>query len=338
MKKLCLITVWMGELPDTYAMWLMSAKKNPTVDFFLISDRVENKVEKNIHFVHEEIGELKARFQALFSFPIKLNSAYKICDYKPVYGSAFPEIVEGYDYWGHVDLDIIFGDLRHFLTDEFLEQYEKVFDAGYFILYRNTKEVNERYRVSECDENMAYPYRKAFQTDYACFFDEYLGMSILGMNYFKTFRDQLTETMIYDFDWKQLGFQSYITFKYFVYSWKNGKLFVHDCDRYGVEIASEGKECLFVHIQKRKMKTMFPKELIPGLEEFWIVPNCYRLDKPSEPLFSEKEAVEYAKAVKKRDKRTRCNNLWRNGLLQYIPHAVRSKRIRRWIINVKGFY
>ena len=85
MKKLCLITVWMGKLPDTYEMWLMSAKKNPTVDFFLISDSVETKVEENIHFVHEEIGELKARFQTLFSFPIKLKSAYKIlpCSYLP---------------------------------------------------------------------------------------------------------------------------------------------------------------------------------------------------------------------------------------------------------------
>jgi len=338
MKKICLIAVWMGKLPDYYPIWEITAKANKTIDFWLVSDQVENGIDGNITFVHEDMEHLKQRFQKLFTFPIKLNTAYKICDYKPIYGSAFPEIVEGYDFWGHCDLDIIFGDIRKFITDELLDAYDKLFDAGFFILYRNTPQLKEMYKLSDKKENMAYSYKKAFTTDYSCYFDEYMGMSILGTQYCRTFRDQLTERMVQDFGWQTLGFQSYITEEYFVFQWKDGRLYGKKCDMYGDEIQEPGREFLLVHIQKRNMEMKFPVVELLKKREFWIVPNKYMLSRPEGELYTQAQAEEYARGIVVKNKERRIRNMKQFGVIQYIPHMFRSRRIRKWITQVKKFF
>lgn len=338
MKKICLMAVWMGELPDSYPLWKMSAKTNKTVDFWLISDHVEDGKEDNITYVHEDMAHLKQRFQKLFPFDIKLNTPYKICDFKPVYGCAFPEIVQGYDFWGHCDLDIIFGDIRKFLTDELLEQYDKLFDAGFFILYKNTPQMKELYKLSDNKDNMAYSYKKAFCTDYACYFDEYMGMSILGTQYCNTFRDQVTEQMVQDFSWQELGFKSYITKEYFVFRWEAGKLYRHLCDEFGNNIKEKGTEYLFVHIQKRSMEYTFGMEEMDAKKEFWIVPNQYLLKKPAGALYTRQESKEYAKMIAEKDRARSFRNMKQFGVWQYIPHMLRSMRIKSWIVNVKKFF
>ena len=45
-----------------------------------------------------------------------VNSPYKLCDYKPVYGLIFDEDLQDYDFWGHCDVDLIFGDIRKFIN------------------------------------------------------------------------------------------------------------------------------------------------------------------------------------------------------------------------------
>ena len=36
-------------------------------------------------------------------------------DIKPTYASLFPDIIDNYDYWGWVDLDVLSGDLSTWL-------------------------------------------------------------------------------------------------------------------------------------------------------------------------------------------------------------------------------
>lgn len=339
MKKICLLTVWMGNLPDSFWLWMATAKKNPTIDFYLITDNQGLVDEENVHFIYQNMKQVRERFEKVVGFPVKLKVPYKLCDFKPVFGAAFPELVTGYDFWGHCDIDLLFGDIRKFITEELLEAQDKILDAGFFILYRNCDEMNQLYKRSMDTDNMAYPYKKAFRNQFACYFDEFMGMSILGWKYCKVFRDQLEEKVVQDFSWQRLNFQSYISGENFIFQWKDGKLYRHICDEAGVCIPEkEPTEYMLVHIQKRKMELTFSKEDLAKAKEFWIVPNRYQLQKPKKALYTVTQQQEYAEQIRKQDRQRSIRNLKAYGLVDYIPHFIRSRKIRNWIIREKKFF
>ena len=339
MKKICLLTVWMGRLPESFWLWKAAAKRNPTVDFYIITNNEGLVDEENVHFINMTMKKLKERFEEIAGFSVKLDTPYKVCDYRPLFGKAFSDILQTYEFWGHCDIDLILGDIRKFITDEILEKYDKILDAGCFVLYRNCETMNNLYEKSMDKENMAYPYKKAFRTQYACYFDEYMGMSILGWKYCKVFRDQLEEKVVQDFGWQQLNFQSYISAGSFVFQWKDGRLYRYMCDEHGrIRSEQEPVECMLVHIQKRKMELTFTEEEIVAKNEFWIVPNRYQLEKPEGELYSLSQRQEYAHQIQKQDRKRSMKNLKSYGLLDYIFHFIRSRRIRKWIIEEKKFF
>jgi hypothetical protein len=91
---------------------------------------------------------------------------YKIIDFKPLFAYLFPEQVEGYDWWGHIDNDLILGDVRHFLTPEILSNYDIISGIGDFpgeyhtwgpfMLYRNTIVTNELFHLAKQDPFQLY--------------------------------------------------------------------------------------------------------------------------------------------------------------------------------------
>jgi len=40
--------------------------------------------------------------------------AYKLCDIRPALGDIHPQEIEGYDYFGYGDIDVIYGNIRRF--------------------------------------------------------------------------------------------------------------------------------------------------------------------------------------------------------------------------------
>lgn len=339
MKKICVMNIWIGPFPSFYPLWELSATRNPSIDFVVISDRKEWKDKENIRYIYMELEEIKKRIQLLFPFEIKLERAYKLCDYKPVWSLAFPEIVEGYDFCGYCDFDLIFGNIRSFITEEILERYDKILEQGNFTLYRNTDEVKNLFRQSMSKDNMAYPYKAAFQCNYACYFDEYMGMNILGWKNPRVLRDQTQERMVLDFGWQKLNFESYITGRTFLCRWKNGELYRYFCHRDGtLDAKALPTPNMLVHIQKRAMEIEFEMDRPEDIGEFWIIPNRFTLQKPQGPLHSEAECRVYEHDVKRQDRLRQLRNVRENGIVDYIPHFFRSRRIKKWIAKVKKFY
>lgn len=89
--------------------------------------------------------------RVLGPFEIVPWKAYKIVDFKPILGPMFHEHAEGYEFWGHTDLDIFFGDLARFLDAEACHRYDIIGShptriCGPFNLYRNVPAVNELWR------------------------------------------------------------------------------------------------------------------------------------------------------------------------------------------------
>lgn len=155
-KKIAILICFFGKLPWYFHYFVHTCKYNPTIDFFIITDdrSWSYSLPENVSLIHQEMKELNRTATQKLGFTTNIREAYKLCDFKPAYGFLFPEIVEGYDFWGHGDIDVIFGDIRRFITDKMLENHELVnvrhdFISGYFLLFRNNEKMNTLFMRSK---------------------------------------------------------------------------------------------------------------------------------------------------------------------------------------------
>jgi len=170
MKKICYVIPYFGKLPKGFEMWLLSCGANETIDWILYTDdRTVYDFPVNVKVKYCSYDEIKEKIQSLYNFKISISKPWKLCEFKPAYGEIFSEDIQGYDFWGHCDMDLIWGDIRKFITDEILDKYEKIGFQGHSTLYKNTPEVNARYRI--CIDGIMN-YQEAFTNEEGCFFDE----------------------------------------------------------------------------------------------------------------------------------------------------------------------
>ena len=125
---------------------------------------------KNVSVVQMHVEEIKKIAAKKLGFAINLDNPSKFCDLKPAYGFLFSEYTAGYDFWGYCDIDIIFGNIRHFITNRLLSSFDVItvlndFLAGYFSIFRNTKKINTVFKQSK-------DYRKVFTSAEHFCFDE----------------------------------------------------------------------------------------------------------------------------------------------------------------------
>ena len=144
-NKVCVIGVYFGAFPNYFPLWLKSCENNPTVDFLLYTDQDLTDLPSNVFNHKITLREMKTKAEQALGFEVSLDKPYKCCDFKIVYGLIFKEDVCKYDYWGHCDFDLVFGDLQEFFDEYQLMQYDKFLPLGHLSLFRNTEEVNQRY-------------------------------------------------------------------------------------------------------------------------------------------------------------------------------------------------
>ncbi|MBS1600616.1 MAG: hypothetical protein JST75_20495 [Bacteroidetes bacterium] len=147
--KIGIVCCYIGKLPWYFDYFVLSCKYNPTVDFFLVVDDkscAERKVPENIKFIYTSLREINILASQKLGFETNIVDSYKLCDFKPVYGLLFSEILTGYHFWGHGDIDLVFGNIRYFITDEILINHDVIavrddFLTGYFLLFRNNEQL-----------------------------------------------------------------------------------------------------------------------------------------------------------------------------------------------------
>lgn len=168
MKSIVLIFPYFGKLPVQYKMWRESALRNPSVDFMFFTDA---DVEPAPNFiVHKmQFYDFQQLTQKAFDFTIVLDRPYKLCEYKQAYGYILHDYIKKYDFWGFGDLDLVYGDIRSFLTDSVL-QHTFLLGWGHLTLLRNDDDANT-YFMKQIDGYQNY--KDAFTTSKITFFDEY---------------------------------------------------------------------------------------------------------------------------------------------------------------------
>jgi hypothetical protein len=146
--RIRLLSTWFGEFPRWLPATLTSCGWNKTIDWIFLIDRPPPPCPfPNIKFERFSLTELNQRASKLLGMRVA-KGTYSQVDLKPFYGLLFPDHFAGYDFWGHVDLDVIWGDIRAFVTEEILAAHDiisarKGVTAGHFNLYRNQPAVNQ---------------------------------------------------------------------------------------------------------------------------------------------------------------------------------------------------
>lgn len=146
-----LIIPYFGSWPFWLDFFLLSCRRNPTVNWLIIGDSpAPADAPANVEFRQVAYADYLAFVSARLGIPFDPVRPYKLCDLKPMYGYLHEEDLSGYDFWGFCDLDVVFGDLRSFLTPEVLRHdviaTHDTRISGHFSLLRNTPVLREAFR------------------------------------------------------------------------------------------------------------------------------------------------------------------------------------------------
>lgn len=245
-QKICVIGVYFGTLPNYFQLWLCSCEHNKSVSFYLFSDADSSEyvIPTNVRWIPYSLEQMREKASEVLGFEAALYQPYKCCDFKPLYGEIFSEYIREYDYWGHCDFDLIWGDLSYYFDLYKIKDYDKFLPLGHLSLYKNTVENNRRYRL---DGSRCGDFLLAFSNEAHCAFDEEFGIgSIFEKHNFPTFKQRIFAD-ISDTYKRYRCARKDKNYQYQVFFWRDGKIYRAYWDN--GEIQEE--EFLYIHFQKR---------------------------------------------------------------------------------------
>lgn len=169
--RIAMIFCYYGKFPWYFDYFCKSCSHNPSIDFFIFTDNdAARQLPPNIRLIKRSLAEIKAEADDKLGFPTAIDNPYKLCDLKPAYGYIFSKEIADCDFWGHGDIDVMYGDIRSIVTDEVLNNHDVIsgrpeYLSGFFTLFRNDPYVNCLFRESK-------DYKKVFQDPENHCFDE----------------------------------------------------------------------------------------------------------------------------------------------------------------------
>ena len=177
-------------------------------------------------------------------------------------------------------MDLMWGGVRNFTTDDVLESYDKIGFQGHSTIYRNNPENNSRYRNEFGDIDN---YKEVFTSSHNWNFDEKAINGIFNRLNVPFYSDTSFSTLAqyrYNFIARYWPRENKNENKHVIYYWKDGRLF----HIFAYNGAVNYKEVMYVHWQKRKMQVSYDSEKTAYL----IVPNSVY---PSNDLLSYKNIM-----------------------------------------------
>ena len=143
------IICYFGAFPWYFEYFIHSCRYNKTVDFYIITDNdvADKYPSDNIRFITMTLDELNDLVSSKLGVKTCITTGYKLCDFKPMYGLIFDDLLRQYKYWAQSDIDVIYGDLRYFLDELISADYDYIsvrhdFTTGCFSVFKNIPLVN----------------------------------------------------------------------------------------------------------------------------------------------------------------------------------------------------
>ena len=169
------------------------------------------------------------------------------------------EEIEEYAFWGHIDLaDEIYGNIRKFITDELMSEYDKIMLFGHMSLYRNTREVNRRFMKSS---GKSTDYKQIFGSEEFFNFEEIASGSIAEIYRHNGWKIGLLDSKIADLRCVTYPFQFGVwtdDLSRYIVSDKRPAIFAREGGAvycyYLRNNAIYKEEFMYVHFKRRKMQ------------------------------------------------------------------------------------
>ncbi len=172
LTKIAIVICFIGKLPWYFNYYLHSCSFNPTIDFYIFTDdnTFFGKGSENVKFHKINLAYFNSLATIKLGFEIDIKFSYKLCDFKPAFGLIFEDYLHNYDIWGFGDIDVIYGNIRNFMTDDILNEFEVIsvrpdWLPGCFVLLQNTKKMTNLFKESK-------DYKTVFTTEKHYCFDE----------------------------------------------------------------------------------------------------------------------------------------------------------------------
>ncbi|WP_347711080.1 DUF6625 family protein [Salinibacter sp.] len=190
MTSICLVSCYFGSWPRYINLFLESCRYNPTVDFLLFSDCGPlPESPPNVRVVEMELDDIRQR--ARENVGIKepaIHRPFKLCDFRPAFGVIFEDYLSDYEFWGHTDVDLVYGKIRDIVNEDILNRKEiisgkKYYLTGWFWLFENNDKINNLFRRSADYEAVMSSERNFIFDECAGAWDQLIGgASILDLN------------------------------------------------------------------------------------------------------------------------------------------------------------
>ena len=145
--SIAVIATYFGNWPPWFPAFLVSCSRNESVNWILFTDCPELSWRppnvRTIPMSMDQLNELAGEKTGLKV----CKRLYSQCDLRPTYGVIFEEYLREFDFWGHCDLDVVWGDLRRFITDSILDGSDLISGkqgliGGHLSLWRNDERIN----------------------------------------------------------------------------------------------------------------------------------------------------------------------------------------------------
>ena len=153
--SIAIVNTYFGQPPAWLPAFFRSCQTNPDVRWLIYADfDVALPTPANVTITPLALAEFNARASAAVGATINIERANlrKVCDFKPIYGLMFADGLRGVDFWAYSDLDVVWGDIRRFVTDDLLNAHiivsprqRKLGGHGTFV--RNTEANNRTFEI-----------------------------------------------------------------------------------------------------------------------------------------------------------------------------------------------
>lgn len=269
--KIAFILPYFGEFPNYFSLFLKSCKYNSTIDWLLFTDnKTRYNYPDNVKIYMMSYTNMKEYIQSFYNYEVCLNTKYSICAFRAAYGELFHDYLEGYDFWGFCDCDLIWGNLRGMITDEILNKYDKISWRGHMTLFRNNEYVNSIYKNTL--ENIP-SYKECITSKLSYYLNEEVGLNYLfkdvGIPVCEYLKFADFKIRIYNFEMMYSFDGECLNAKYQVFVWCKGRLFRKYIDEFG---SVNEDEFLYIHFLKRPMSVCADLDTD---DCFLIVPNKF---------------------------------------------------------------